>query len=177
MIRTTYKGRPIKVLAARGKPHQRRLIINDWAVHHGWEGTDEQALDWFKQIIDLIDSQGGAGVVVTSSKAYGQYTSPSWYEPGAIDINPRGHATQPGSICLCNQCCTTDKSWFGPLAPDACQNCHQLPNSHKNDFDLMNTHHYKEPTEQQRIGRQAAIDRYHAYDDEDDSEILYQSAS
>ncbi|MEU0783524.1 hypothetical protein ABZ341_18360 [Streptomyces sp. NPDC006173] len=160
MIRTIYKGRPIKVLSVRGKPLQRRLIINGHAVHHGWEGTDEQGLAWFKQIIDGIESNGGAGIVATSRYFYGQYTQPHWYEPGAIDINPNGHATQPGGLCLCNRCTTTDKSWFSPLPLDACRNCHQTPDSHKNDWDLMNTHSYRKPTEKQTFGRQLSIDKY-----------------
>jgi hypothetical protein len=160
MIRTTYRGRAIKVLAVPGKPLQRKLVINGRTIHHGWEGDDTQGLAWFQQIIDAIDSRGGAGIVVTSSQSYGQYTAPRWYEPGAIDINPNGHATRPGGLCLCNRCTTTDKSWFAPLPPDASRNCHQTPDAHKNDYDLMNTHFYKEPTEQQRTGRQAAIDEY-----------------
>lgn len=169
MIRTTYRGRAIKILAVRGKPNQRRLIINGHTTNHGWEGTDQQGLEHFQQIIDRIEELGGAGIVPTATGTYGQYTQPHWYEPGAIDINPNGHATSPGGICLCVRCSTTDKSWFGPLPVDACRICHQLPDGHKNDYDLMNPHFYKEPTERQRTGRQAAIDRFNAYDDEEDA--------
>lgn len=171
MIRTIYKGRPIKVLSVRGKPLQRRLIINGHTVHHGWEGTDEQGLAWFQQIIDDIERNGGAGIVATSRYFYNQYTSPHWYEPGAIDINPSGHATQPGGLCLCNRCTTADKSWFGPLPLDACRNCHQIPDGHKNDYDLMNPHSYKKPSEQQLLGRQITIDEYNRLSSYDDEEV------
>lgn len=167
MIRTTYRGREIKVLAVRGKPTQRRLIINGHTTNHGWEGTDQQGLEHFQQIIDRIEELGGPGIVPTASATYGQYTSPHWYEPGAFDVNPRGHATQPGGICLCSQCSTVDKSWYGPLPVEACRVCHQLPDGHKNDYDRMNPHFYTEPTQRQRIGRQATIERFHVYDDED----------
>lgn len=159
MIRTTYKGREIKVLKAR-QPGRVRTFINGQIINHGWEGDDAQALDWSRQIIDRIDSHGGPGIV--AGLLPGQYTAPHWYEPGTFDINPNGHATRPGNICMCSRCTTADKSWFAPLAPDACRHCHQGPDNHRNDFDLMNPHFYKEPTEQQRAGRQAVLDDYYA---------------
>jgi hypothetical protein len=168
MIRTTYRGRAIRILAVRGKPDQRKLIINGYTTNHGWEGDDQQALDWFKRLIDDLDANGGPGHIASSSRFYNQYTSPHWWEPGAIDINPRGHATAPGGICMCSQCTLPDKARFAPLAVDACRYCHQIPDRHHNGYDLMNTHFYKEPTDAQRAGRQATIDRFNAipYDDE-----------
>jgi hypothetical protein len=158
MIRTTYRGREIKVLAARGKPGHVKLVINGHTVNHAWQGDDAQALDWFRQIIDKIENSGGAGMVAMLIP--NQYTEPHWYEPGTIDINPNGHATQPGSTCLCNRCTTDGKPCFTPLLPNACRYCHQTSDGHNNTFDLMNTHFYKEPTEEQRTRRQATADEH-----------------
>ncbi|MEV8398825.1 hypothetical protein [Streptomyces niveus] len=159
MIRTTYRGRPIKVLAARGKPRQRKLIINGYTLHHGWQGDDAQALDWFRQIIDLIESNGGAGMVAMLIP--GQYTAPHWYEPGTIDVNPAGHATHPGGVCACTLCVISDpcgdKARYAPLHPDACQHCWQFAHDHRHNANF-NSHFYTEPTPTQRAARQAVID-------------------
>ncbi|MGW8679643.1 hypothetical protein ACWGNN_00990 [Streptomyces sp. NPDC055817] len=160
MIRTTYRGRAIKVLAARGNPHQRRLVINGQTISHGRQGDDVQALDWFRHIIDRIEECGGAGMVAMLIP--GQYTEPHWYEPGMIDINPAGHATQPGGVCACRQCAIDDpcggKGRYAPLPLDACQHCHQGRDGHKHDVRFLYPHPYTEPTFTQRAGRQAAID-------------------
>ncbi|UPZ27655.1 hypothetical protein MUK60_07385 [Streptomyces sp. LRE541] len=58
MLSTTYRGREIKALAVRGKPHQRKLVINGHTIHHGWPGDDIQALDWFRTVIDRLDAEG-----------------------------------------------------------------------------------------------------------------------
>ncbi|MFE4420426.1 hypothetical protein [Streptomyces sp. NPDC056817] len=170
MIRTTYRGREVKVLAARGKPFHRKLVINGYTIHHGWQGDDAQGLDWFRLIIDKIENSGGAGMVAMLIP--GQYTEPHWYEPGAIDINPAGHATQPGGVCMCSRCVIDDpcggKARYAPLAPDACRYCHQGPDGHKHDVDFLNPHRYTEPTEVQRIGRQAAADRISQLDEDGD---------
>ncbi|MCX4885905.1 hypothetical protein [Streptomyces sp. NBC_00847] len=170
MIRTTYRGRPIKVLAARGNPHQRKLVVNGRTIHHGWQGDDVQALDWFRQIIDRIEDSGGAGMVAMLIP--GQYTEPHWYEPGAIDVNPRGHATRPGGICACSLCVIDDpcgsKGRYTLLPVDACRYCHQLRDGHKHDAVFLNPHPYTEPTEVQRAGRQAAITEYQQQDDDPD---------
>lgn len=170
MIRTTYRGRAIKVLAARGNPHQRKLVIGGRTIHHGWQGDDVQALDWFRQIIDRIEDNGGPGMVAMLIP--NQYTEPHWYEPGAIDVNPNGHATRPGSICMCSACTIDDmcggKARYAPLGVDACRYCHQLEDGHKHDAVFLNPHRYTEPTATQREGRQAAIDDYQAAVDEDD---------
>lgn len=177
MIRTTYRGRTIKVLAARGNPHQRKMVINGRTIHHGWQGDDVQALDWFRQIIDKIEDSGGAGTVAMLIP--GQYTEPHWYEPGAIDVNPAGHATRPGSVCMCSACTIADpcgdKARHAPLPPDACRYCHQLRDGHRHDVLFLNPHPYTEPTEAQRAGRQATIDKYRQDDDADEApcEAIY----
>jgi hypothetical protein len=170
MIRTTYRGRLIKVLAVRGNPHQRKMVINGQTIHHGWQGDDVQALDWFRQIIDRIENNGGAGMVAMLIP--NQYTEPHWYEPGTIDINPNGHATAPGSICMCSLCTIDDpcggKARFTPLDPDACRFCHQFEHDHRSNVHL-NSHRYTQPTESQRAARQATIDEHQQDDDPDEA--------
>ncbi|HKR51989.1 MAG TPA: hypothetical protein VJT72_20910 [Pseudonocardiaceae bacterium] len=170
MIRTTYRGRAIKVLAARGKPFHRKLVINGYTINHGWQGDDSQALDWFRQIIDKIENSGGAGMVAMLIP--GQYTEPHWYEPGAIDINPNRHATRPGGVCTCTRCVIADpcgdKARFAPLPVDACRSCHQIADGHKCDVDFLNPHNYREPTDIQKAGRQAAVDEFQQDDDPDE---------
>lgn len=155
MIRTTYRGRIIKVLAVKGKPFHRKLVINGRVISHAWQGDDPGALDWFRLIIDKIDSNGGAGMVAMLIP--GQYTEPRWYEPGTIDINPRGHATQPGGVCACSACVIDDptgsKARYTPLTPDACRYCHQERDGHRNHVDPLNSHFYTEPTPVQQVGR------------------------
>ncbi|MFJ2202397.1 hypothetical protein [Streptomyces violaceusniger] len=159
MIRTTYRGRTIKVLAARGKPGHVRTFINGQIISHAWQGSEQQALDWFRQIIDKIDTSGGPGN--SAQTLTGAYTSPRWYEPGTFDVNPNGHATQPGGICLCNECCAVDKSWFPPLKPDACRYCHEGPDNHNpRPLSYAGPHRYTEPTDTQRVGRQAVWDEF-----------------
>lgn len=165
MIRTTYRGRAIKVLAARGKPHHRKMVINGHTINHGWQGDDVQALAWFKQIIDQMDAAGGPGICAERL----HYTAPHWWEPGTFDVNPIGHACQPGGVCLCSQCVIADadggKARYAPLAPDACQHCHEGHDSHNpRPLSVAGPHRYTEPTEQQRAGRQATIDAYAAFE-------------
>jgi hypothetical protein len=171
MIRTTYRGRQIKVLKTRGKTGHVDLSINGREIKRGWPGDDAQALDWFRQIIDRIDANGGAGMVAMLIP--GQYTQPYWYEPGTIDINPAGHATQPGGVCLCSGCVIDDptggKARYAPLAPDACRDCHQLADGHQYEIHLFYPHRYTAPTPQQQAGRQAAIDRWADDDDPDEA--------
>jgi hypothetical protein len=167
MIRTTYRGRNIKVLAVRSKPHHRKMVINGHTVNHAWQGDDTQAMNWFKQVIDQMDAAGGPG----NSAARLHYTAPHWWEPGTFDVNPNGDATRPGGLCLCSSCIIDDptggKARFAPLHPDACQHCHQLADDHDDDVHLE-WHQYTEPTEVQRAGRQAAIDAYNTPDDDPD---------
>ncbi|MDX3279061.1 hypothetical protein [Streptomyces scabiei] len=172
MSRMTYRGRVIKTLAVRGKPHLVKLVINDRPINHGWEGTHEQGLDWFRRIIDRIEDSGGAGMVAMLIR--GQYTEPHWYEPGTVDINPRNHATRPGSICMCSLCVIDDpcggKGRYAPLPLEACRYCHQNAVDHRHDVDPLRPHRYTEPTEEQRAGRQAAIDDYRRDDVDEDEE-------
>lgn len=167
MIRTTYRGRAIKVLASRGKPYHRKMVINRHTVNYAWQGDDIQAVNWFKQIIDQMDAAGGPAAA-TGHLLYERH----WWEPGTFDVNPNGHVTLPGSVCVCSQCVIDDacggKARFTPVAPDACQHCHQSEDDHDDDI-FLDWHRYTAPTEQQREARQGAIDDYNAipYGDED----------
>lgn len=168
MIRTTYRGRAIKVLAVRNKPHHRKMVIGDQIVNHAWQGNDQQGLNWFKQVIDRMDDAGGP-TAATGHLLYERH----WWEPGTFDVNPNGHVTLPGSVCVCSQCVIDDpcgsKARFTPLAPDACQHCHQLADDHDDDV-FLDWHPYTPPTEQQRTYRQGAIDDYNNPRDDDPSE-------
>lgn len=168
MIRTTYRGRAIKVLAARGKPYHRKMVINGYTISHAWQGDDVQALNWFKQVIDQMDAAGGPG----NSAERLHYTAPHWWEPGTFDVNPNGCATQPGGVCLCKRCVIDDptggKARFAPLVPDACKLCHQRADGHDDDVHLE-WHRYTEPTAVQRVGRQATIDEFQQDDDPDEA--------
>ena len=57
MIRTTYKGRELKILKARTPGHVRQFVGGQ-VVHHGFVGTEEQALNHLKLIIDKLDERG-----------------------------------------------------------------------------------------------------------------------
>lgn len=151
MIKTTYRGRAIKILAARGKPGHVRTFINGKPINHAWQGTDEQAVEWFRQIIDQMDAAGGPGNCAERLP----YTEPHWWEPGTFDVNPNGHATRPGSVCLCSRCGTVDKA-YAPLKPNTCRYCHLGPDDHQPSALLpYGPHQYTEPTDTQRVGRQA----------------------
>jgi hypothetical protein len=158
LIRTTYRGRAIKILAARRMPGHVRTSINGQTISNAWQGTEQQAVDWFRRVIDKIDAAGGPG---NAHILAGTYTSPHWWEPGTFDVNPYGHVTRPGSVCGCCRCSTVDKSWHAPLQPDACRYCHLGPDNHRPSALLpYGPHPYTEPTDVQRAGRQAVWDEF-----------------
>lgn len=96
MIRTTYKGREVKVLAAR-RPNQYRVQVNGHQIHNGLEGSELGALDWLRAYIDRIDQRGPG-----NNRAE---TATWWYEPGTYQVNGFGHAIAlDGSGCICDAC-------------------------------------------------------------------------
>jgi hypothetical protein len=96
VIRTTYKGREIKVLATR-KSGFVRTLVNGHPVNHGFAGTDLHAADVLRLIIDRIDANGPGNNPT--------YTSPFWYEPGTYGLNGFGHViAMDGGGCLCDLC-------------------------------------------------------------------------
>ncbi len=97
MIRTTYKGRELKILKAR-TPGQVRQFVGGQIVHHGFAGTEIQALDNLRLIIDRIDDKGGPG-----HDPHLPY--PHWYAPGTYALNGYGHAIpKSGGGCPCDLC-------------------------------------------------------------------------
>jgi hypothetical protein len=96
MIRTTYKGRELKILKAR-QPNRVRQFVGGHIVSHGWEGTEAQALDHLRLIIDRLDAKGVGNDP--------HCTSPHWYEPGTYMLNHFGHViAKDGGSCLCDLC-------------------------------------------------------------------------
>nr|WSX25539.1 hypothetical protein OG690_38295 [Streptomyces tubercidicus] len=94
MIRTTYKGRDIKILKGR-QPGHVRTFIGGQIISHAWQGTEVQALDWFRQVIDKIDTNGPGNNP--------HETSPRWYEPGTYTLNKFGHViAKNGGACCCD---------------------------------------------------------------------------
>jgi hypothetical protein len=98
VIRSTYKGREVKILAAR-RPGQYRVQVNGHQIHNGIESTEIGALDWLRSLIDRIDQRG------PGNNPY--ETSPFWYEPGTYRLNKRGHVVAlNGTGCVCDLCLT-----------------------------------------------------------------------
>lgn len=57
MIRETYRGRELKILKAR-KPGLVRQFVGGRIINHGWPGSEQEALDNLKRIIDGLDEKG-----------------------------------------------------------------------------------------------------------------------
>lgn len=98
MIHTTYKGRELKILASR-RPGRVRQIVGGQIVNHGWDGTEVEALDNLRIIIDRLDAKG---------PGHNPYdTSPHWYAPGTYRLNGYGHVIPlDGGGCPCDLCLT-----------------------------------------------------------------------
>ncbi|MEU8756227.1 hypothetical protein AB0C88_37645 [Streptomyces chartreusis] len=59
MLRETYKGRELKILKCRSsKPDHVRQFVGGRIVDHAWWGTEEQAMENLKLIIDRLDEHG-----------------------------------------------------------------------------------------------------------------------
>jgi hypothetical protein len=73
MLRETYKGRELKILACRPrKPNHVRQVVGGRTVNHAWWGTEEEAMENLKLIIDRLDEHGPRGTL---------YEAPHWWPP------------------------------------------------------------------------------------------------
>ncbi len=73
MLRETYKGRELKILKCRPhKPGHVRQSVGGRIVNHGWWGTEEQAMENLKLIIDRLDERGPGGTL---------YEAAHWWPP------------------------------------------------------------------------------------------------
>src|SRR3954471_23878134 len=148
MIRTTYKGRDIKVLKST-TPHCVKTFIGGHILSHAWQGTELQAADWFRQIIDRIDVNGPGGNPYE--------TSPHWYAPGTFDTNQHGHVIAPGGACTCNTCLTFPEKNVPRAEVNSCRHCHLTERDHARQFtDLAGWHTWTAPTPEQTKGRMRA---------------------
>jgi len=71
MIRTTYRGRELKILKAR-KPGHVRQSVGGQVTNHEWSGTEQEALDNLKLIIDCLDEKEPRNAI---------YEAPHWWPP------------------------------------------------------------------------------------------------
>lgn len=149
MIRTTYRGREIKILKSR-TPHCVKTHIGGHIISRAWQGNEIQALDWFRRYIDRIDANGGPG--------HNPYeTGPHWYAPGTFDTNQAGHAIAPGGACTCNACLHCPEKNIPRAQVGSCQHCHLTQDIHgRQHTDLAGWHPWTAPTPEQTKGRMRA---------------------
>jgi hypothetical protein len=73
VIRETYKDRELKILMCRPhKPGHVRQIVGGRTVNHAWQGSEADALDNLKLIIDLLDEDGPISAMTEA---------PHWWPP------------------------------------------------------------------------------------------------
>lgn len=73
MLREIYKGRELKILQCRPrKPNHVRQSLGGRIVNHAWWGTEEQAMENLKLIIDRLDETGPTGTITQA---------PHWWPP------------------------------------------------------------------------------------------------
>lgn len=148
MIRTTYKGREIKILKST-TPHCVKTLVGGHVISHAFQGDEIQALDWFRRAIDGIDAKGPGDNP--------RETLPHWYAPGTFDVNARGHVIAPGGACICNTCLETPEKNVPCTDPTACQHCPIPQATHARQFtDLVGWHPWAPPTTEQTKGRMRA---------------------
>lgn len=148
MIRTTYKGREIKILKST-KAHHVKTHIGGQVISHAWQGTEVQALDWFRQIIDRIDANGPGNNP--------HETGTHWYAPGTFDTNHAGHAITPGGYCTCNTCLACPEKNISRAEVGSCQHCHLTEHKHgRQHTQVAGWHPWTAPTTEQTKGRMRA---------------------
>jgi len=148
VIRTTYRGRDIKILKSRTPGHV-KTFVGGQVINHADPGTDLQALDVLRLIIDRIDANG-----VGNNPTY---TRPYWYAPGTFDLNGNGHAIAPGGACTCNTCLADPARNVPRAEVGSCQHCHLTEGDHGRQYtDLAGWHPWTAPTPEQTKGRMRA---------------------
>lgn len=148
MIRTTYKGREIKILKSATPGHVKTFIASH-VISHAYQGDEIQALDWFRRAIDRIDINGPGG------NPYEPL--PHWYAPGTFDVNGRGHVITPGGACTCNTCLESPEKNVPCTDPTACQHCRIPQATHaRQHTELVGWHQWTAPTPEQTKGRMLA---------------------
>ncbi|MBT2508822.1 hypothetical protein J7I98_23630 [Streptomyces sp. ISL-98] len=151
MIRTTYRGRELKVTKSR-TPGCVKTHVNGHVINHGDPVSEACAFDTLRRIIDKLDTNGGPG-------HNPRETSPFWYEPGTYDVNGYGHATAPGGVCPC-PLCEAQPDRNQPADPDACRYCRLAERPHaRQHTDGVGWHAWTAPTIEQTRGRMRA--RHH----------------
>lgn len=148
MVRTTYKGREIKILKST-TPDCVKTFIGGKVISHAFQGDDVQALDWFRRAIDRIDQQG------VGNNPYEPL--PHWYAPGTFDTNHAGHAIAPGGACTCDLCLSRPAKNVSRAVVGSCQHCHLTERGHgRQHTDLAGWHQWTAPTPGQTKGRMLA---------------------
>ncbi|WNI19205.1 hypothetical protein [Actinacidiphila sp. ITFR-21] len=148
MIRTTYKGRDIKILKSTTS-NCVKTFVGGHVISHAWQGDEIQALDWFRREIDRIDAKGPG--------SNPQETLPHWYAPGTFDLNGRGHVIAPGGACTCNTCLASPEKNVPCTDTTACQHCPIPQATHARQFtELVGWHPWVAPTPEQIKGRMQA---------------------
>lgn len=148
MIRTTYKGREIKILKSR-TPGCVKTHVGGHVINHGDPVSEVVALDALRLIIDRIDARG------PGNNPY--ETLPHWYAPGSFDVNARGHVITPGGACACNTCLESPEKNVPCTDPTVCQHCPIPQAGHARQYtDLVGWHPWTAPTPEQIKGRMRA---------------------
>ena len=152
MIRTTYKGRELKIIKAR-RPGHVRTFVGNRPVNHEWPGTDIEALDNLRTIIDHIDETGPGNTP--------HHTEPRWYAPGTYDLNHNGHPIEPGGACTCSLCLMQPEKNIPPTDPSGCGACGIPERGHaRQHIEPIGWHAWIHPSNVQIKGRMKA--RRHA---------------
>jgi hypothetical protein len=148
MIRTTYKGRDIKILKS-STPGCVKTHIGGTIISHGFQGTDANAFDWFRAMIDRIDRSGPG--------SNSHETGAHWYASGTFDTNAFGHVIAPGGACCCNTCLASPERNVSRAEAGSCQHCHLTDRDHGRQYtDLIGWHQWTAPTPEQTKGRMRA---------------------
>lgn len=148
MIRTTYKGREIKILKSR-TPHHVKTFVGGQVINHADPVSEVVALDALRLIIDRIDAKG-----IGNNPTH---VLPHWYEPGTFDTNHYGHAIPPGGACCCDLCLMWPAKNISRAEVGSCRHCHLTEQAHgRQHTDLAGWHPWTAPTSEQIKGRMLA---------------------